>query len=411
MTLPRAYADASRPIELPLQEWESPLTGGVPAGEQVSAVCPDGKCPYLGQLVYLPSQNAVDAPKGREFLKDLKIGGCVRIYDNDPRSRNEFSEFESMSAFTDHVSTESSIEGSRSSKILSMKASAKLTTNAESSTTNTFKSVVLDITVKKRNIDIEHNDTCLDAVNMTDRFLKGFSALPLIDSKNVTNGGDWKQYVDFLVDQGSHIITRLTTGARYQMWMSSSSKDEEALRKLKASACAEVEGVEAKKEEQNGVSPTGKACAEFDSTSRKKSKELSSKREIIVLGGGKDEFNALNVSRTDNVPPDPEILKAFIASADQGTSPVSFGYKPIWEALKYIYQVGCAENGPDSIDCNNLQRAFTLQAAYDGYVAVGCDYRTAGKYAYQAMAVDDKGSNGINPLQMRRRKDRMPIHR
>merc|ERR1712048_120020 len=66
------------------------------------------------------------------------------------------------------------------------------------------------------------------------------------------------------------------------------------------------------------------------------------------------------------------------------------GYLPIWDTLVTFYQVACSKNGAASDDCKHVQRAYNLQAAYQGWLAVGCPRKeTRNGHVYQTMAVTD----------------------
>ena len=65
--------------------------------------------------------------------------------------------------------------------------------------------------------------------------------------------------------------------------------------------------------------------------------------------------------------------------------------------LLNLYQADCAKLGKASAACANVQRAVNLQAAYEGWLAVGCPVAKDGReIAYQRMAIEGTSSLGIN---------------
>jgi hypothetical protein len=83
-----------------------------------------------------------------------------------------------------------------------------------------------------------------------------------------------------------------------------------------------------------------------------------------------------------------------MASAPEGDEPVSYGYEPIWETLISLYQVKCNHGNKTSEDCKNMQRGYNLQAAYEGWLAVGCPkVVTTNGLVYQQMTIADSSSD------------------
>src|SRR5262249_38608146 len=83
-------------------------------------------------------------------------------------------------------------------------------------------------------------------------------------------------------------------------------------------------------------------------------------------------------------------LDDFIDAAPQGDQAIRFIFKPIWGLLYGIYEPACAKAGPGSDACKNLQRAVTLQAAYEGWTAIGCPELKDGRdNVYQTMQIAD----------------------
>lgn len=82
---------------------------------------------------------------------------------------------------------------------------------------------------------------------------------------------------------------------------------------------------------------------------------------------------------------------------------IRYGFKPVWQLFFDLYQEQCGrDNRPDSGACRNMQRAYNLQAAYEGWIAVGCppeqDRRDIGAL-YQGMQIADTTAQGLNIYQ------------
>jgi hypothetical protein len=179
-------------------------------------------------------------------------------------------------------------------------------------------------------------------------------------------------------------------GSRFEQWESSMSSDSEIENTLKAKACAEVEGV------QSGGGWSVKGCAAYSKEEKEKALKTQSKSLMVVMGGTEETRAAL----TKNV--NEENLNKFIDSAANGSQAVRFIFKPIWDLLIAIYTPGCSASGKGSTDCKFLQRAINLQAAYEGWTAVGCDVKKDNTGAiFQTMQVDSSTSQGINTYRCR----------
>jgi hypothetical protein len=169
-------------------------------------------------------------------------------------------------------------------------------------------------------------------------------------------------------------MVRQQFGSRFQRWESSSASTADILNVLKAKACAAVEGKDATTQ---GWSVQG--CAAYSREQRERASRTDSEWRQIVMGG----TEATRVALTQEVTKDS--INAFIASGSQGTRPIRFGFRPIWELWMQIYTPLCKQKG--SKDCDNLQRASNLKTAYEGRLAIGCqEEKNNDGLVYQTMA-------------------------
>lgn len=356
-------------------------------GSDIPPACPDGTCPGLGNAFYLPSQNTESVQTGGTILfKDTKIGTCAKI---SPAAQNprRFSSSDSMEHFVETTSSAADVSGSYSSKALSAKGSVSTITGYNSDITTTFHSKQLIVRAITSVIDLQKSSTCMGVHNIDPKYLKAFESLAAINRKKVSAPASWAPYVEFLKSQGSHIIMQQQIGSSFQHWESSTSAAKDIANSLEAKACAEVEGTSG----DSGWSVNG--CAAYTKEEKEQSLKTESNGYDMIRGGTAMTRQALQKDFTK------KNLDAFIDSSAKGDQVVQAQFTPVWEALSQIYTPLCKKQKQGSKACQNLQRAVNLQAAYEGWTAVGCEEKTAGegdnKITYQRMAVAGTTSLGI----------------
>ena len=360
---------------------------------QQSPACPDGICPGLGNSFYLPKLNPLSVNTGGNiFFKNRKLGDCVVISSVSKNART-LSTADSMENFIRNSMTETDLSGSYKSGVLTMRGSAQAMTASSSDITTTFHSTTLDIMAVTNALDFQQDTKCFNQNNIDETFLNQFTALPMIEDDNVGNATAWSSYVSFLKDQGSHIMMQQQVGSRFQQWESSESQDSNIEQALQAKACAQVEGISV----GGGWSTQG--CAAYSSDEKRKALRTASKSMRVILGG--NEASRADLTKDVNK----DNLDAFIDSANQGNEAIRFIFKPIWELLNSIYSPACAAAGKGSTDCQNLQRAQTLQAAYEGWIAIGCKEEKDGRNAvYQTMEIAGTSEQGVHTYQCKAAK-------
>jgi len=289
-----------------------------------------------------------------------------------PRSSRQFFEQDSMESFVKTVNTDSSLSGSYPTQSLTAKGSVSVLTGYSVHDTSHFHSTQLDVTVVTRAVDLLQTSACLGSEsNYNSDYLSRLAALPLISDPEETS--QWAPYVNFLEDQGSHMMIQQSIGSRFQQWESSESSSSSTANTLKVKACASVEGVGGK----TGWSVEG--CAAYSNSQKQSALATSTQSLRLILGGSTDARLALTEEMSE------ENLQAFIASAEQGTHAVAYAFKPVWEMLITFYTGRCAATG-GTVDCENEQRAYNLQAAYEGWLGVQCPkLHTRNGVVYQQM--------------------------
>jgi hypothetical protein len=154
---------------------------------------------------------------------------------------------------------------------------------------------------------------------------------------------------------------------------------------LNAKACAGVEGVA-------GVGGwSASACSGYNSSERQKAMNTESSSLRVVMGGTASTRAALQKQVTKDT------LSEFIDSAPNGEAAVAYAFKPVWQILIGIYQEKCDASGSGSDACKHLQRAYNLNAAYEGWAAFGCrpEYTSNG-HLVQHMRVVVPSGNSIH---------------
>ncbi|OPX95998.1 MAG: MAC/Perforin domain protein [Syntrophorhabdus sp. PtaB.Bin006] len=355
---------------------------------QKSPACPEGICSGLGNAFYLPRMNALSVKTGgNSFFVKSKLGECARLSKVSQNSRS-FETADSMEKLSSYVMAEADLSGSYHTAALTVKGSVEAMTSSSSNVTTTFHSTHMDINVTTHSIDFQQDSTCFSESNIDKSFLNHFESLALIDPSQVGSASSWQPYVQFLSDQGSHIMMQQQIGSRFQQWESSVSTEYDLENKLKAKACAQVEGT------QGGGGWSVKGCAAYSKEDKEKALKTSSKSLNVVLGGtGTSRANLTKEVSKAN-------LDAFIDSATKGDQATRFIFKPIWDLLISIYTPPCSRDGKGSKACANLQRAVNLQAAYEGWTAIGCPKEVDGKQqVYQTMKVSGNTTLGINTYE------------
>lgn len=358
---------------------------------EASPACPNGLCPGLGNAFFLPTQNAQSINTGGKviFMK-RRLGECADVHGDIDYAEKGFKSSDSMQSLTRQMMRESTLDGNVTTAALSMKGSIMAMSGEESTTTTTFQSTHMDIQDVSHAINFRDDESCLTENNIEPDVLKRFMALPLIDAGNVSKAASWAPYVNLLKQTGSHIMLQQLIGSRFQQWESNTSTAKDAEKTLQIKACATVEGV--KKSDGWSVN----SCAAYSQAEKEKSLAVKADSQRIILGSSKEARNAL-MDKTSK-----ENLDLFLRDSDQGNEAIRFGYKPIFLIFHAVYQHQCSVDGPGSDACNNVQRAITLEAAYDGWLAVGCpESLTTDGFVMQAMEMTEPNAHGVHTYQCR----------
>ena len=363
------------------------ITGSAFSVDQQKA-CPNGFCPGLGELFYIPATDTVGVnTNGTTSWKNPPtLGGCATLTTPIRQGNDSFRGSDSSSSFFSSLATDSNISGDVKTLAFSMKASASAQTGKELTITSTFHSEVYDRSEIQGVVDFNKDSSCQTLSSLDQSYLNRFKSLPLEIAKPgayATNDSNWSDYNAFLREDGSHYLVQMTYGSRFQIWSSTSTSSSDVSTMLKARACLELEGSSG----SNSASATG--CSGIDSKTREQSKSLDIQTRKVVRGGLKAKREAL-INKTS-----PELMADFIKDAPASDQPVTWKYRPIWELLQSEYRLLCQRGGPNSEDCKNYQRAINLQAAYEGREGWECQYKTSSGTVLGGMKLGEKNSQGV----------------
>lgn len=337
--------------------------------------CPDGVCGGLGNAFPLPTTNDL-APLtgGKVFFKNRQLETCVKYTEAKGSDHREFQEKTSTWNLLDSLATSASLSGSYDSHKLTFGATTSATTGYDISKSGSIHSLTLDILFVSGYLDFRQDATCWTSDNIDPEFLAAFEALPEVADPSAS--ASWVPYTSFLSTRGSHIMVQETLGSRFQQWESLESSSTVTKQTLEAAACADVEG----KVGTDGWSAQG--CADYSSEERKAADDANAQARSNTLGGTiptrKELLKGVTAARLD----------AFIDAANKADQEVAHQWEPIWDLLAKLYQTSCKAGVPGS--CDNYQRALNLQAAYEGWLAVGCELDEARDRPIQIMQIASK---------------------
>lgn len=347
------------------------LFSGSVAALQSESACPGGVCIGLGQGFFLPAVDTQVNLKGTQLLESpVRLGECA-FSTPVKLASDEFTSSSSMKELVDKLATSSNVGGNATVAGYTMKASIAAQTQNDSRTTSSFSSVIYDRKLVDGSVELVNSEDCFSTLKLSADFISHFENLPIKLTKNgeyVTDDDSWQPYNDFLVQFGSHYLTQLQFGSRFQIWQSTNSSEKDTSNLLKARACLSVTTPTA-----GGQGGAIDACSSFSKETLDKSNELEVKSNTVIRGG--TDVARKKLASTISK----ENMNEFIMTADKASQAVGWSYKPIWDTLKTEYYLACKKSGnPGSKACGNLQRANNLQAAYEGMGAWGCEYKPLG---------------------------------
>ena len=320
-----------------------------------------GESEGLGKIIFLPNINLLaDFQEKENSIFDPLPPECFKKFINTTSSSN-FDYYKNTKAFYTSLATESSLSASLTSTF-TLGATVSVATKSKSSE----KSEVSGISLIKQALaeKIYVDKKCLTSAKtstLNEEFMEYLEELPLkIDHPWLPNS--WEEYETFLDKYGSHVITSVETGSRFQQMVFAESSESYSERDFQVRACVSAAG-------PTDVGELGlSACSNVTNSEKSKASKMSTSETRFVRGGLRDTNSALANGKTSA-----ELIKKLMNEADEAPSPVQHTFKPVWEILKDRFKTGS----------KNHIRATILQYYYSGYLGYGCLYSKSGDVEVQ----------------------------
>lgn len=157
----------------------------------------------------------------------------------------------------------------------------------------------------------------------------------------------WRNYEAFVKRYGSHMMSRISFGARFQYFTATQSTESLSDNMMGARACADVEGT------TPGDSPFKvQGCSAYTKEQREESQSYHMQLKKFIRGGDKKLRNQLLLAQTL----DPDVIEAFINTANESPQGIRYAFEAIWDLL------------PNEMS----QQKANFYAYYTGYVQTGC---------------------------------------
>ena len=321
-----------------------------------------GESDGLGKIVFPPNINLLDDFQEKEnSIFDPLPSECFKKIINTTKSSCNFDYYKNTKAFYKSLATESSLSALLTSTF-TLGATVSVATKGKSSE----KSEVSGISLIKQALaeKIYVDKKCLTSAKtstLNEEFMEYLEELPLkIDHPCFPNS--WEEYKTFLDKYGSHVITSVETGSRFQQMVFAESSQSYSQRDFQVKACISAAGP------TNVGKLNVSACSSVNSSEILKAKNISTSETRFVRGGLRDTNSALANGKTSA-----ELIKKLMNEADEAPSPVQHTFKPVWEILKDRFKTGS----------KNHIRATILQYYYSGYLGYGCLYSKSGDVEVQ----------------------------
>ena len=320
-----------------------------------------GESEGLGKIVFPPNINLLDDFQEKEnSIFDPLPSECFKKIIITTKSSCNFDYYKNTEAFYKSLATESSLSASLTSTF-TLGATVSVATKGKSSE----KSEVSGISLIKQALaeKIYVDKKCLTSAKtstLNEEFMEYLEELPLkIDHPWFPNS--WEEYKTFLDKYGSHVITSVETGSRFQQMVFAESSESYSQRDFQVKACISAAGP------TNVGKLNVSACSSVNSSEILNAKNMSTSETRFVRGGLRDTNSALTKGTSA------ELIEKLMNEADEAPSPVQHTFRPIWEILKDRFKTGS----------KNHIRATILQYYYSGYLGYDCLYSKSGDVEVQ----------------------------
>ena len=322
---------------------------------------PNENAQIVGKTFYLPHINLLETiTGGQSIFNSTQLQNCI-VQTSIQDDYNVLEWYKDNEVLYRAVADEAGLSGSYKGSF-TLKTSLDSVYSTESWKVTEVKSSSLDYGSYKEIIEV--NKVCAFNLKMFNgNFLSDLMSLPTTIS-DPSNADQWEQYEIFFKKYGSHVLTKVHLGARLQHFAtteSSSSYNESA---FMARLCLDVEG------EVPGQTFSVTGCSAFSKEARQSSEKFNMNLASFIRGGDPNLRAKLQVSL------DPTTIEQFIASAQNVTNPIQYGFAPLWEVMSQL----------DAPKSDMYYRAVNMMAYYSGFMEYGCPKRfTTGGYTLQQL--------------------------
>ena len=315
----------------------------------------------IGNTFYLPRINLLETiTGGQNVFNSSQLAKCI-VRTSIQDDHNVLEWYKDNKVLYRAVADEAGLTGTYGGSF-TLKTSLDSVYSTESWKETEVKSSSLDYGSYKEIVEI--NKVCaFNRSMLTGSFLADLNSLPTtIEDPSVSD--HWEQYDLFINKYGSHVLSKVHLGARLQHFATTESSTSYNQSAFMARLCLDVEGANPGQK----LSVTG--CDAFSKTDREASEVYNMNLASFIRGGDPNLRAKLQVSL------DPTTIEQFIASAQNMTNPIQYGFTPLWEVISQL----------DTPKSDMYYRALNLMAYYSGFMEYGCPKRfTTGGYTLQQL--------------------------
>lgn len=317
----------------------------------------------IGTVMFVP----------RRDLLDTHLFGGAALFDGLPPScmitgaatlgYNHMVIMENSEQLNDQLIVDAGLDVKMENKGLTVASTVKAHFSSSMSSSKHYKAVRFQSVAGVRRHALDKG--CASFDHLSPFVAKQFSQLPLAvenpgkqlrDSNQ--QGEDafldfWGEYNNFVTYVGSHVVVGVHTGARFQMFFTTTSTEIASREEMEASACSAGSRM--------GISIGG--CTNTSMTHSAGSSSHFEEQEIIVSGGDPALNVQLEMAQTASGSGTPVIgplLEKFLQSANETDSAIKIEWQPIWDFMSTL--ANTIPNSTERLDMK--ERARNLKTFY-----------------------------------------------
>ncbi|XP_022778969.1 DELTA-thalatoxin-Avl2a-like [Stylophora pistillata] len=276
-------------------------------------------------------------------------------------SSSHFEYYANTKAFYESLATQSSLSASLQSAY-SLGVTVSVATKRKSSKNIEVSGMSLIKQALTEKIDVDKECLLIDYMStLKGTFIKDLENLP-VPIKNPWELNSWREYRTFLNKYGSHAITSVKRGSRFQQMTFAESSKAYSQRDFQVKACVSAAG-------PTQVGKVGvSACSNVSQSEISKASTMSTSEKRFVKGG-KRETNSKLANNATSV----ELINQLMDEADSSPASVQHTFMAIWTILQSRFKQGSP---------NNI-RATNLEYYYLGFLNFDCPFITSSGLAVQ----------------------------